>query len=132
MSDAEVLRELKKISKTLLLVNAQTIERELSKVATTDERRRIWVEIDGKKTTAEIAAAVGVTQRSVQRFLKDAKLVELIDYQGDSVRRLLDYVPPSWIQLMQSADKGEQSTVPSPKPEERLDLKETSEMKEGS
>lgn len=132
MSDADDLRELKKISKILLLVNAPTIEKELSRIATTDERKKLWIMIDGKRTSADIAVAVGITQRSVQRFLKETKLAELIDYDGDSVRRLLDYVPPAWVQLMVSAERGEQSSVPSPKPEERLDFQEASEIKDAS
>lgn len=121
MSEADILRELRKISKTLLLANSQTIERELSKIATTDERKRIWMAIDGRKTTADIASVVGITQRSVQRFLKDAKLAELIDYQGDSVRRLIDYVPPAWLQLLPSIDKEQQPRALVSAPESNLD-----------
>ena len=121
MSEADILRELRRISKILLLSNSQLIERELSRIATTDERKKIWLAIDGRKTTADLANVVGVTQRSVQRFLKDAKLAELIDYQGDSVRRLIDYVPPAWLQILQSIDKEQQPGAPVSALEPNLD-----------
>ena len=121
MSEADILRELRRISKILLLANSQILERELGKLATTDERKKIWMAIDGRKTTADIASVVGVTQRSVQRFLKDAKLAELIDYQNDSVRRLIDYVPPSWLQLLPSIDREQQPSTPILASEPNLD-----------
>ena len=43
MSSDLALRELKKISKILLLANATIIETELSKIAMTNDRKRIWV-----------------------------------------------------------------------------------------
>ncbi len=46
---AEELGELRKISKILALANAQALENELSKYATTNERKKVWVLINGER-----------------------------------------------------------------------------------
>lgn len=100
MSDELV--ELRKISKILTLANAETIENELSKYATTDERKKIWVLIDGKRMSKEIAESIKITIRSVDRFLKVLESGELIENPwGKPPKRILDYVPASWIELVE-------------------------------
>lgn len=96
-----ILQELKKISKILVLVNAHTIESELSKIATTDTRKKIWVLIDGKRMPQEIADIIGVSKRAVLYFLEDAAAAGFIEYNPrEPPKRILDYVPPSWISLV--------------------------------
>ena len=95
------LRELRKISKILMLANAPTIEKELSKIATSDVRKKMWVLIDGKRMAKDIANEVGVTQMAVSYFLTAAVAAELIEYAPrEPPRKILDYVPPSWIELV--------------------------------
>jgi len=99
MSDE--LTELKKISKILTLVNAEAIEDELSKYATTDNRKKIWVLINGTRMPANIAQSTGISTRSVERFLKVLEIAELIEnLWGKPPKRLLDYVPASWLDLV--------------------------------
>ena len=99
MSDE--LAELRKISKILILANAKAIEDELLKYATTDERRKIWVLIDGKRMSKEIAKSIGITTRAVDMFLKDLESAEVIDNPwGKPPTRILDYVPASWLELI--------------------------------
>jgi len=101
------LLELKKILKVLTIAHSESLERELSKIATSDERKRIWVLIDGVRTTEDIAATVGVTVRSVNRFLKLVATAGLVDNPwGKPAKRLLDYVPPSWIELVKLPEEG--------------------------
>jgi hypothetical protein len=96
-----VLEELRKISKILTLVHGEAIEKELSKVATSDERRKVWVLIDGVRTAKEIAREVGITLRSVNRFLSIAARADLVNNpRGKPPKRMVDYVPPSWIELV--------------------------------
>jgi hypothetical protein len=98
---SDELAELKKISKVLTMVNAKTIENELAKYATTDERKRIWVLIDGKRMSGEIAISSGVTRRSVDIFLKSLETAELIESPwGKPAKRILDFVPASWLELI--------------------------------
>ena len=100
------LDELVKISKILTLVNAKTLEIELSKYATTNERKKAWILIDGTRLPEEIGQNAGMKLRTIQDFLKvlvDATLIE--NCRGKPPKRLLDFVPASWLELMKTEDK---------------------------
>jgi len=103
MSSDSTLKELKKISKILLLANAKVIENELSKIASTNDRKKIWVLMDGNRMPGDIAREAGVTAMTVSIFLNAGIAAELVEYKkGDPPKRVLDYVPPSWIELMKT------------------------------
>lgn len=75
-------------------------EKELSKYATTNERKKAWILIDGKKTTEEIGQMAGMKVRTIQDFLKiltDASLIET----SRPAKKIIDYVPASWLDLLQ-------------------------------
>lgn len=111
------LKELKVISKVLILANADAIEKELSKIATTDERKKMWVLIDGKTMPKDIADHAGVTAMSVSYFISAGVAAELIKYiKGKPPRRVLDYVPPGWISLitLPSLEAHEEKEAKSP------------------
>lgn len=110
--DDATLRELRKISKILTLANASVIEKELSKIANSDARKKMWVSIDGIRMPKNIAEEVGVTQMAVSYFLNAASAAEFIEYaQRKPPRKILDYVPPSWIDLVMKERGGvEQET----------------------
>jgi len=95
------LTELKKISKLLILANGEAIEKELSKIATTDERKRVWVSINGQRQPEGIAANSGMKIAAVYNFLKLLKNAELIENpHGQPPKKAIDYVPASWLDLM--------------------------------
>lgn len=95
------LRELKAILKVLILANADAIEKELSKIVTTNERKKIWILIDGKRKPKDIAKESGVTQMAISYFLNAGVVAGLIEYvKGEPPRRMLDYIPPAWINLV--------------------------------
>lgn len=101
MSTEGTLRELRKISRILILANAASIGKELSKICTTNERKKMWVLMDGKRMPKDLAKETGVTAMSVSRFLAAGVAAGLIEYnRGEPPRRILDYVPPSWIELV--------------------------------
>jgi hypothetical protein len=101
MSSEATLRELRKISRILILTNAVAVEKELSKIATTNERKKMWVLMDGKRMPKDLAKETGVTAMAVSNFLAAGVAAELIEYnRGEPPRRMLDYVPPSWIELV--------------------------------
>jgi len=109
-----VLEELKKISKILILAHGESIEREISKVATSDERKKIWVLIDGTKMSKDIAKEVGVAVRSVNRFLAIATKAGLVDNPwGKPPKRVIDYVPPSWVQLIKFPEEEKEAVEQS-------------------
>lgn len=101
MSTDTTLKELRKISKILILANSGAVEKELAKFATTNERKKMWILIDGKRMPGDIARGAGVTAMAVSNFLNAGLTAELVDYKrGEPPRRILDYVPPSWIELV--------------------------------
>jgi hypothetical protein len=110
MSQEDMFRELRKISKVLTLSNAPAIEKELSKIASSKERKQMWVLLDGKRMSKEIADAVRVTPQAVSLFLIAGTALELIEYQrGKPPHRILDYVPPEWLSLVEIPSEPEET-----------------------
>jgi hypothetical protein len=106
-----VLKELRKVSKILTLVNSSIIENELAKIAGTNERKKMWMLLDGKRMPTDIAKEVGVSAMAVSYFLNAGKVAELINYErGKPPTRALDYIPPAWIDLLK---------MPAEEPEEQ-------------
>ena len=96
-----VLRELKNISKILTLANAPMIETEISKIANSDARKRMWILIDGKRMPKDLAKEVGVTPMAVSNFLTALATADFVEYtQREPPSRKLNYIPPSWIGLI--------------------------------
>jgi len=121
MSNEQILSELRKISKLLTLVNAPVIEKELSKIASSKERKRMWVLIDGNRMPKDIANQVGVTPMAVSYFLNAGVAAGVIEYKGGvPPRRALDYVPPDWIELLVA----EEEAAPEETPEKRAKSEE--------
>lgn len=97
----DILMELRKLSKITLLANASIIEAELTKVASTNERKKVWMLIDGNRMPKDIASSAGISAVAVSYFLSSAITAGLVEYnRGEPPRRLLDYVPPAWLQLL--------------------------------
>ena len=68
----------------------------------------MWVLLNGKRMSKEIADAVKVTPQAVSLFLIAGAGLELIDYQrGKPPRRILDYVPPEWLALVEMPSEPE-------------------------
>jgi len=101
MSDDDTLKELQKITKLLTFAYSEKIEAELSKVANTDNRKMMWVLIDGMRGAPDIAKIVNVSGRAVRDFLNAAKSAGFIEYQRNNPPvKLIDYIPPAWIELL--------------------------------
>lgn len=118
MDEEALLKELKKVSKILTIANSSIIETELSKIAGTNERKKMWLLLDGKRMPNNIAKDAGVSAMAVSYFLNAGKVAELIDYEkGKPPTRALDYVPPSWIDLLKMpaevTEQQEKSKTPS-------------------
>lgn len=95
------LTELKKIYKVLLFANGEVLEKELSKYATTDERKRVWVLINRERQPNELAEGSGMKIAAVYNFLKILTNADLIEnLYGKPPCRKLDYVPASWLELI--------------------------------
>jgi len=105
----DILTELRKLTKITLLANAKMIETELSKVATTNERKKVWVLIDGKRMPKEIADLAGISAVAVSYFLTALESAGLVEYnRGEPPKRLMDYVPPAWLDLLSIQQSNQQ------------------------
>jgi len=105
--DRLTLRELKKISKILLLAHGKQLDAELGRIATTDDRKRVWVLIDGKLDPEGISKQSGLSVGSVRNFLTVLEKAELVENPyGKPPVKLIDYVPPKWIGLLNVVEAG--------------------------
>jgi predicted transcriptional regulator len=110
MEENTQLEELKRIAKILILAHAETLGKEIEKVATTDERKKIWVFIDSNRMSKDIAKEVGITVQAVNKFLRAASAAGLIgNPRGKPPYRIIDYVPPAWIELVKLPEEIEAS-----------------------
>ncbi len=116
MVDDLALDELRKISKILIMAHGATLEKELSKIMTTDERKMIWVAIDGQADPKLISERTKVPLKTVSNFLSMLRKAELVEGErGAAPQKRLDYVPPDWLDLIRAADetKGGEQAGPS-------------------
>ena len=112
----ENLAELRKISKILLLAHASVVEAELGKIASSEIRRKMWVLIDGIRMPKDIAGQLKVTERAVRYFLDGLLAAGFIENpRGQPPKRVLDYVPPSWIETVQKEEEQKLDTEVPPK-----------------
>ena len=92
-----LLDELSKIRQLLEILTRNALKEELEKIATTDERKQIWVLCNGLRSTDEIAKEVGVTSRTVQRFIKELRKADLVTVEKRGYpKRRFDYIPSDW------------------------------------
>jgi len=107
MNDEE-LEELKKITRILTLAHSQILEREISKYASTDKRKMIWVLIDGTNMPQDMIDKIQIKRRTVYDFLEVLDQADLIENpKRKPPRRLVDFVPSSWIELLEREAEGE-------------------------
>lgn len=101
MTIENVYDELKKITKILLLAHSVEINLELEKLASTDDRKKIWLSIDGEHTSKEISDKIIVSKRSVDRFLKILENKGFADNPwGKPPTKLIDHIPEEWMDLL--------------------------------
>lgn len=110
-NDEEILKELKKISRIMTLTNGSSIEKELEKYATSEDRKKIWVLIDGTKQSDDIAKIIGKTKRAVDTFLQILEKVSLVERpHNKSPTRNMEYVPASWVTLLGNFNPTKENT----------------------
>lgn len=109
-NDEEILKELKKISRIMTLSNGSIIEKELEKYATSEDRKKIWVLIDGTKQSDDIAKIIGKTKRAVDIFLQTLEGVSLVERPYNKPpTRSMEYVPASWAALLENSNSTEEN-----------------------
>ncbi len=126
-NDEVILTESKKISSSITIGNGSAITKELAKYATSDDRKKMQVLLDGARPSDDIAKIIGKINHVVCIFLnifKDADLVER-QYNKHPTRNL-DYAPSSWIGLLEnirtSEEKKEESLKDQPRHKENRNV----------
>jgi len=89
------------------------IEATLQKLATTKERRKVWILSDGERKTEEIARLSGNAIRTVQVFVQEADRAGLMDTRKRGTpRRRFDVIPADWAPLVDEVEKGLETPPP--------------------
>ena len=118
--DSNQLEELQKITKILTLAYSESLEVEISKYASTDRRKMIWVLIDGINMPNDITNKIRIAKvglRTVYDFLEVLEKAKLIENpEGKPPRRLIDLVPASWIDLLERKTEEKKKTKKPKKP----------------
>jgi DNA-binding transcriptional ArsR family regulator len=93
-----IFDELIRIRRTLEFMIEDRFKIYLSEVASSPERQRIWMLLDGLTSTTDIADTLGITQRSVQRFVKILGNHNLVDLRRRGYpKRNINYTPQEWL-----------------------------------
>lgn len=101
MSNDDILNELKKTNKLLILAFADKIENQLEKFASSKERKMIWVLLNGNNDNKELAKITKLSIRGIQNILKEYEDCDLINNpRGKPATRKIGYVPPLWFELV--------------------------------
>ena len=112
--DNKQLMELQTITKILTLAHSESLEEEISKYASTNRRKMIWVLIDEISMPSDIMNKIRTTKvgrRTVYDFLEVLEKAKLIENpEGKPPRRLIDLVPVSWIDLLEGKTEEKKKT----------------------
>src|SRR5437879_13353107 len=103
-----VLKQLQLITRILTIAHADRVGNELSKIATTDDRKRMWILIDGKRMSKDIAKKLKISDRAVSYFLNEASVAGFIENPPRKPPvKLIDFTPPSWLSLAEGLEEEE-------------------------
>jgi len=93
----KIYEELVKIRLLLERLTREEVKEDLESVASTDERKIMWTLCDGLNSTSEIASKAGVSQRTVQIFINELAVKDLVTTEKRGYpKRRYDYVPSDW------------------------------------
>ena len=113
----EGLLELSKLTRIIAVPIA--IE-QLENLASTDERKAIWVLCSGKWTRDQMASKSGVHLNTVKSFVDMARTYGLLEEEkgkGGHPKRVIDYVPSGWKKLVKQKKKPPEEQKPEPSTE---------------
>lgn len=76
------------------------IKSRLEKIASTLERKQIWILLDGTRTNSEIAKTLEISPRAVQYFIKQLRNSDLIvDKEKGCSQKRINLVPSEWEEI---------------------------------
>jgi DNA-binding HxlR family transcriptional regulator len=100
-----IYNEIVKVRQLLEMTVKDKIEKELEKILTTKERKIVWALSDGFTDTKAIAKTAGISQRSVQRTVKELQVADfLVVERRGYPRRKFNYVPYDWTQKVKEEE----------------------------
>ena len=98
MNDDKVLNELKKLCNYMAILSIDPTKKLLEvliekKILTTEQRIKMFLLIDGERTTLEIAEKIGIGVRGAQYFVKELEDKEFIrtERRGNAVVPIKNY-----------------------------------------
>ena len=110
----ERLLELNKLTR---IIAAPIAIQQIENIASTDERKAIWVLCSGKLTRDQMSRKSGISLRTVTTFVDFAKTYGLLEEEkekGGHPRRVIDYVPSGWKKLVKKKKKPPEEQKPEP------------------
>lgn len=104
------------ILKFAKLLAGSVVMEQAKKIASTDERRIIWVFCEGKMTREQIAVKTKIPKRTVSYFIDECKNLGLVEEEkekGGCPKRVIDFVPEEWKRLAREKLKTPQQPAAS-------------------
>ncbi len=108
----DLKEEVSLIRKYLELQMTDLVIGQLDEIASTPERKMVWILLDESKTTGEIAEEVGISVRTVQQFLKELREFYLvIDKKRGCPQRRIDIIPSGWEKIERKIKSRKEETI---------------------
>lgn len=93
----EINDNIKAIKKILEVYTSETTRKIIEEIATSPQRKQMWILCDGNTSTEEIGKKIHVSTRAVHYFVKDGIEKGLILVKKRSFpRRTIDLIPSDW------------------------------------
>ena len=99
------LSELKKLTRIIAVPIAI---KQLEELASSDERKAIWVLCSGRLTREQISSKSGVSLKTVTTFTDLAMTYGLLEEEkgkGGHPNRVIDYIPSNWKKMVKKKKK---------------------------
>jgi len=101
------------IRKLLELQAKGEIEKELGEIASTPERRKMWILCTGELSTEQISKKSKTSDRTVQYFVKDGIRAGLLGLKKRGYpKRLIDLIPASWKEVDELERAEQEQQIP--------------------
>jgi hypothetical protein len=82
------------------------VKNRLKKIASTPERKKIWILLDGTISTNEIAKIAGISPRAVQYFIKELRESNLaMDKERGYSQRRINVIPSEWEEIERAIEE---------------------------
>jgi len=99
----EILSNLVSLKELLELLAIPLIKEKVEKLASTSQRRKMWILSNGENSTRGIAQKVKVSNRSIRYFVNEGRKAGIIiTVKRGYPKRKIDYIPEDWKEFQES------------------------------